>query len=131
MSSTGIHPERLSRDQAHLDSLEDLDLSHRFVTIRTYLESAKAANEVMRAPVIGYPVLFALGEADEITSSKVAEEYFLRLQAPSKSLKIYPGLRHELHNETEREQVLADYVEWMKSVIQTGSPGQEEAQSRS
>jgi acylglycerol lipase len=129
--SNGIHPERLSRDQAHLDSLEDLDLSHRFVTIRTYLESAKAANEVMRAPVIGYPVLFALGEADEITSSKVAEEYFLRLQAPSKSLKIYPGLRHELHNEMEREQVLADYVEWMKSVIQTGSPGQEEVQSRS
>lgn len=129
--STGIHPERLSRDQAHLDSLEDLDLSHRFVTIRTYLESAKAANEIMSASTIEFPVLFALGEADEITSSKVAEDYFIRLQAPSKLLKMYPGFLHELHNETERGQVLADYVEWMKSIIQTESPEQEEAPNRS
>jgi acylglycerol lipase len=128
--STGIHPEKLSRDQAHLDSLEDLDLLHKFVTIRTYLEAVNAATEIMSAPMIDFPVLFAHGKADEITSCKVAEDFFRRLRAPSKSFKIYPGLLHELHNETERGQVLADYVEWMKSIIQTGSLGREEAPNR-
>jgi alpha-beta hydrolase superfamily lysophospholipase len=129
--STGIRPETLSRDQAHLDSLEDLDLLHKFVTIRTYLEAVNAATEILSAPVIDFPVLFTNGDADGITSWKAAEDYFMRLRAPSKSFKIYPGLLHELHNETERNDVLADYVGWMKSIIQSGSPGREEAPSRS
>jgi alpha-beta hydrolase superfamily lysophospholipase len=128
---TGIHPEKLSRDQAHLDSLEDLDLLHKFSTVRFYLEAANAASEIMGAPQVDFPVLFAYGEADEVTSLKVAKDYFTRLRAPSKMFKIYPGLRHELHNEPERAQVLADYVEWMKSVIRTESLGREEAPSRS
>jgi hypothetical protein len=35
----------------------------------------------------------------------------MRLRAPSKSFKIYPGFLLELDNEAERGQVLADYVE--------------------
>jgi alpha-beta hydrolase superfamily lysophospholipase len=128
---TGIRPGALSRDQAHLDSLEDLDLLHKFVTVRTYLEAANAATEILGSPVVNFPILFAHGTADAVTSSKVTEDYFARLQAPSKAFKIYPGLLHELHSETERLQVLADYVDWMNSVIQTGSLGREEAPNRS
>jgi alpha-beta hydrolase superfamily lysophospholipase len=117
--ATGIGAETLSRDQAHLDSLEDLALSHKFVTVRTFFEAANAAAEIVSQPVINYPVLLALGDADAVTSGKVAEDYFKRVRAPSKLLKIYPGFLHELHNETEREQVLADYVKWMRSILQT------------
>lgn len=128
---TGIRPETLSRDQAHLDSLEDLDLLHKFTTIRFYFEAANAAVEILRTPLIEYPVLFAFGDADEVTSCRAVEEYLTQLRAPSKTLKIYPGALHELHNDTERRQVLADYVEWMKSIIQTGSLGREEVANRS
>jgi len=119
--ATGIGVETLSRDQAHLDSLEDLALSHKFVTVRTYLEAANAAAEIVSHPVIDFPMLLALGDADAVTSSKVAEDYFRQVRAPSKLLKIYPGFLHELHNETEREQVLADYVNWMRSIGQPSS----------
>ena len=129
--STGIHPEKLSRDQLHLDSLEDLDLLHKFSTVRFYLEAANAASEILSQPLLESPVLFAYGDADEVTSCRAAEEYFLRLRAPSKTFKLYPGLLHELHNEKEREQVLADYVQWMKTIIQTGSLGPGEALRRS
>ena len=129
--ATGIRQETLSRDPAHLDSLEDLNLVRNFVTIRLYLEAVNAAKEIVSAPVIDYPVLFAHGDADEVTSYKIAEDYCQRLRAPSKSFKIYRGLLHELHNEPERGQVLADYVEWMKSIIQTGSLGREAAPNRS
>jgi alpha-beta hydrolase superfamily lysophospholipase len=118
--STRIRAVTLSRDQAHLDSLEDLDLLHKFSTVRLYLEAANAALEIVRTPLINRPVLFAYGDADGVTSFKVAEDYFMRLQAPSKTFKVYPGLLHELHNETEREQVMADYVIWMKTILQTG-----------
>jgi acylglycerol lipase len=114
---TGIESEKLSHDQSHLDSLEDLDLLHRFITVRMYLEAARAATEIMATRVIKMPILMAHGGEDEITSRAVAENFFHELQAPSKTLKIYPGLRHELHNETGRTRVLADYTEWMKSIL--------------
>jgi acylglycerol lipase len=128
---TSIQPEKLSRDRVHLESLEDLDLVHTFVTVRLYFEAVNAASQIVSAPVINSPVLIAHGDADEIISLKVTQDFFARLQAPSKALKIYPNLLHELHNETARAQVLADYLEWMKSIIQTGSPEREEAPNRS
>jgi hypothetical protein len=70
--STGIRQETLSRDPAHLDSLEDLNLVRNFVTIRLYLEAVNAAKEIVSAPVIDYRVLFAHGDADEVTSYKIA-----------------------------------------------------------
>jgi alpha-beta hydrolase superfamily lysophospholipase len=128
---TGIRTDTLSRDQAHLDSLEDLDLLHKFTTVRLYFEAADAALEILRTPLIKFPVLFAFGEVDEVTSLKAVEEYLTRLHAPSKTLKVYPGVGHELHNEMDRHQVLADYVEWMKSIIQSESLEREEAPNRS
>ena len=32
-------------------------------------------------------------------------------------LKLYPGARHELFNETNRDEVFADLCEWIASVI--------------
>ena len=117
--ATGIDSEKLSHDQTHLDSLEDQDLLHRFVTIRMYLEAVRAATEILRVPVIKFPILMVHGDEDEVTSREAAENFFNVLQAPSKTFKVYPGHRHELHNETDRTKVLADYVEWMRSVTQT------------
>jgi acylglycerol lipase len=117
--ATGIDSEKLSHDQTQLDSLEDLDLVHRFVTIRMYLEAVRAATEILRARVIKFPILMVHGDEDEVTSREAAENFFNGLQAPSKTFKVYPGLRHELHNETDRTKVLADYVEWMRAIAQT------------
>jgi acylglycerol lipase len=122
---TGINSAKLSHDQAHLDSLVDLDLTHSFITVRLYLEVVNAAAQILSTPVINIPVLITCGDEDEITSRETAEDFSLRLQAPSKAFRIYPGFLHELHNETDRTKVLADYVEWMRSITQTGSLGRE------
>jgi alpha-beta hydrolase superfamily lysophospholipase len=113
---TGIGGEKLSHDQMHLDSLEDLDLVHRFITIRMYLEAVKAAREILGARVFKFPILMVHGDEDEVTSCEAAENYFDGLQTPSKTFRVYPGFRHELHNETDRTTVLADYVQWMRSI---------------
>jgi alpha-beta hydrolase superfamily lysophospholipase len=127
---TGISSAKLSHDQAHLDSLVDLDLTHGFITVRMYLEVVNAAAQILSTPVINIPVLIACGDEDDITSREAAENFSIRLQAPSKAFRIYPGFFHELHNETDRMKVLADYVEWMRSISQTGFLGREAHQIR-
>ena len=112
---TGISDQKISRDKAHLDSLEDLDLVHRFITARMYFEAEKAAGSLLASTAIEMPVLLAHGDEDEVTSLQATREFFQQLQAPSKTLRIYPGFRHELHNEPERAQVLNDYLEWIRA----------------
>jgi alpha-beta hydrolase superfamily lysophospholipase len=112
---TGISDEKVSRDQAHLDSLEDMDLLHQFITVRMYFEVEKAAAILLASPTILMPVLLAHGDEDDVTSLQATRDFFQRLKAPSKTLRIYPGFRHELHNETGRAWVLNDYLEWIRT----------------
>ena len=128
--ATNVDTTKLSHDQAHLDSLEDLDLLHNFITVRFYFEAIRAAAEIVADPVVDFPVLVMQGGDDRVTSRESVEAFFKRLQAPFKTLKTYPGLFHELHNETARIQVMEDVVEWMNS-LQSVSPAQEEDRRRS
>ena len=131
--STNVDTANLSHDQAHLDSLEDLDLLHNYITVRFYFEAIRAAAQIIEDPVIDFPVLLVQGGDDRVTSRETVEAFFKRLQAPLKTLKIYPGLFHELHNETARLEVMEYLVEWMNSVlaIRNGSLAQEEDRCRS
>src|ERR1700738_1518321 len=70
--STGIGSDRLSRDQAHLDSLEDLNLLHKFVTVRTYFEAINAAAEIVSVKAIDFPILFANGDGGGVRSCRDA-----------------------------------------------------------
>jgi len=38
---------------------------------------------------------------------------------PTVTRRVYPGLRHETHNEPEGEQVIADTVAWLRSVLES------------
>ena len=85
--STGIDGGKLSHDQAHLDSLDDLDLLHRFVTVRFYLEAVRAATEILSDRSIKCPVLMVHGDQDEVTSREAAEEFFNRLASAVENLQ--------------------------------------------
>jgi alpha-beta hydrolase superfamily lysophospholipase len=124
---TNVDRTNLSHDQAHLDSLEDLDLLHDFITVRFYFEAIRAAAEIVADPVIDFPLLLVQGGDDRVTSRESVEAFLKRLQAPLKTLKIYPGFFHELHNETARIEVMEYLVGWMNSLpaIRSGSLAQE------
>ena len=134
---THVDRANLSHDQAHLDSLEDLDLLHGFITVRFYFEAMRAAEQIVDKPVIDVPVLLVQGGDDRVTSRDTVEAFYQRLKAPAKTLKIYPRLFHELHNETERREVMDFFGDWMTSVsrldpiIQSGSLAPEEGRDRS
>ena len=64
------------------------------------------------------PVLFISGADDPVGDMskgvKKAYESFRSAGVRDVSLKLYPGLRHEILNEKEREQVYADIWAWME-----------------
>jgi len=42
------------------------------------------------------------------------------ISSTDKTLKIYPGLFHEIFNEPEREQVIADALKWCDRLLESG-----------
>lgn len=107
----------ISRDPAvvaayHADSL--------VFTGRVRARMASGYNNAL-APVRGQlnrlhlPLLVLHGGADTITPHSGSELLYASAASPDKTLKIYPGLYHEIHNEPEKEAVLTDIVTWLDS----------------
>jgi alpha-beta hydrolase superfamily lysophospholipase len=66
-----------------------------------------------RAEEVRTPLLLLHGDADGVFAASDSQEFFDRVRAPHKRLHIYPGLYHELLNETERPTVFADILRWL------------------
>ncbi|GAB3395484.1 alpha/beta hydrolase [Humibacter soli] len=63
------------------------------------------------------PLLVMIGEEDSLGGPKSArmlvDAYRSRSGFTDTTLKIYPGARHEVFNETNRDEVIADLVRWL------------------
>jgi len=62
---------------------------------------------------IRLPLLIVHGGADRLCPPSGSELMFREAASADKTLKIYPGLYHEVHNEPEKDTVLADLVAWL------------------
>jgi alpha-beta hydrolase superfamily lysophospholipase len=122
---TGIESSQNSSDQAHLDSLVDLDLNHGFTTARTFFEIIAEARRLLANPRANAPVLIAQGRPDPVTSVETSIEFYQRLEAPAKEIMIYDGFLHELHNEKDRARVLVDYLAWVEKTVLLAKPSAE------
>mgnify|MGYP006271911281 CR=1 FL=1 len=60
------------------------------------------------------PLLVLHGQDDAIAEPTGSIWFEQNAASPDKTLKIYPGLYHELHNEPEWHTVLADAAQWMR-----------------
>ena len=72
-------------------------------------------------------MLILSGNADPIGeygrgTRRLLAEYEARGYSDA-TMILYPGARHELLNETNREQVTADILIWMEARLGTTSPG--------
>ena len=69
-----------------------------------------------KAKLIKTPILFSHGDADPINSYQGCVKAHDICPSTDKEMKNWPGLFHELHNETvpQRQEVAEYYVSWMK-----------------
>lgn len=63
------------------------------------------------------PILIMHGEQDGLIPKTGSEVLYDRVGSSDKTLKIYPGLYHEIHNEPEQDMVLADIVAWLDAHV--------------
>ncbi len=68
------------------------------------------------------PILLLHGSADRITPASGSEHLYQMVQSSDKTLKLYPGLYHEIHNEPEQDTVFADIVTWLDGHTPAANP---------
>ena len=64
-------------------------------------------------PALRLPYLVLHGGADPITLPEGAAQVRALSGAPDTTVKVYDGLLHEIHNEPEQAEVLADMLAWL------------------
>ncbi len=68
-----------------------------------------------RAHEIDLPVLLVQGEDDPLCSAEGARDYVEGFSSTDKTVRIYPGGRHEMLNETNRAEVMEDLWQWIEA----------------
>ncbi len=85
-------------------------------TARLGAETIDAMQRVQAgAGAITLPLLILQGGADKLVSPEGAQELYQAAGSKDKTLKVYPGLYHEIYNEPEHEQVLHDVETWLEA----------------
>jgi len=107
--------ESVSRDPAVVRAYADDPLVfHGAVPARTLAELLGAMLALPgRAPALRVPVLVLQGTGDLLVPYPDVRPVFEQLGSPDKTVHIYEGLFHEVLNEPERAQVLADIERWL------------------
>ena len=111
-----VDPSVLSRDPAVGKAYATDPLVIRKATVRWGAELLAAIDRVnARAAEVQVPYLLLHGTADKITHPDGSRDFHARTASADKTLKIYDGYYHELHNEpaSERAKVFADAIAWL------------------
>ena len=116
---TTLNLQHLSSDEGFFRSLPEPELSHRLISARAYSECVKAGERVdAQAKNWKYPICLVQGDADSVISIETNRLFFDRCGAADKKWIVYPGCKHETHNERVREQVRADMTAWMAHLVE-------------
>ena len=112
-----IEPSSVSRDPKVVREYADDPLVfHGAVPARTVVELLDAIAEFpQRAPRLSLPLLVLHGTADKLVPLEPNKPIYQAIGSRDRTLRIYDGLYHEVFNDPERAQVIADTVAWLKS----------------
>lgn len=113
VKAKGLGAEKLSHDPEHWDDVRSDPLVHRLISANYAYEIMDKGEYALRHVYkINTPFLLMHGDADEITSHKASMD-FVANTSDKTQLKIWEGLRHELHNEFEYREICKYVVDWL------------------
>ena len=64
---------------------------------------------------VDVPILIMHGSADRLSDPQGSRDLYARAKSADKTLKMYEGLYHEILNEPEKNEVMADMVQWLNA----------------
>ncbi|HOW92533.1 MAG TPA: lysophospholipase [Anaerolineaceae bacterium] len=115
----GLDTTYLSHDQTVVDTYNaDPLVFHGKTPARLAAEMLRAMKIVSStAQKITLPVFILHGSGDKIVDPAASEMLYEKVGSKDKTLKIYEGLYHEVHNEPEREVMFKDLEDWLQTHV--------------
>lgn len=112
----------VSRDPAVVRAYEtDPLVMHDAIPARTIVELVQAMETFPAlAKQLRLPVLVQHGTADALVSLEAARNVHQAIASKDRTFRPYEGLYHEIYNEPERAQVVADLRRWLSSHSASG-----------
>lgn len=112
--SLGISAEHLARDPEALAAYRSDPLVTGKATVRWGTESLDTVERIKAGMSdIDIPLLVVHGEADHLNLVAGARALFDAVPSADKTIRVYPGVYHEPHNDLGHEQLAADVSEWL------------------
>lgn len=104
----------LTHDKAMLESHKKDELIHHQMSLGLGKEILENQDVILElAHNIKIPALMLHAGDDKICDPKGSELFFKDLASSDKTLKIYPGMYHEILNEVDRAEVMQDIKDWL------------------
>ena len=120
----GIRPGELTSDPDGLAAALGDPLLTSKATVRWGAESMAALRRVRAGlPRIELPLLVLHGADDPLNRPAGARELLDAVRSADTTLHLYPGVRHEPHNDVGHDQVAADVSEWLARVAVPAQSG--------
>ena len=114
---TGLDASAISRDRAAVEKYINDPLVHDKITVNFSLPFFEAGEyAIENAKAMKVPALLIHGTKDALTDYKGSED-FAQNAGKEVSLKLYMDGYHELHNEPNKEAVLADVITWLDKQV--------------
>lgn len=111
---SGLIAADLSHDQEVVQAYIDDPLVHDWISSRLFVEMIAAGQDTLeKAADFQLPVLLYHAQIDRLTDRTATEDFYTKIGSTDKTLHIWPNLYHEVHNEPEKDQVLAEMIEWI------------------
>ena len=111
-----LDTSKISRQPEEVKKYEDDSLNHSQGTARMGAEYLKTCQTTLaNAAQMAHAVYLFHGTADGIVSHKATQKFFDGVQMSDKTLKLYEGAYHEMHNDLNREEMWADLLMWIES----------------
>lgn len=109
-------PDAISRDPRVVKEYVDDPLCFHFNTVKQGNEVIKAISVMPQiAEKISCPTLIVHGTADQIILLEGSYEILRNLGAQDKTLQIFPGGYHELHNDLDKELYFSNLITWLNA----------------
>jgi alpha-beta hydrolase superfamily lysophospholipase len=108
-----------SRDPKVVAGIDEDPLIHSAPgPARTVAALADAISRIWeRARTLELPLLAMHGTGDSLTDPRGSADLVREAASRDKTLKLYPGLVHDLLHEPEREQLLTDVASWLAARV--------------
>ncbi|HEX2866870.1 MAG TPA: alpha/beta hydrolase [Ignavibacteriales bacterium] len=115
----GIRPKKLSHNkegEVKAEKHQKDPFLHPWISVHTFLGVHEAGSYALEnAHDFPCPILILHGGEDHVTSVDASREFASRSRENC-TLKVYPGLYHEIHNEPHSDEIFSTIVEWLNSI---------------